>query len=50
LLGDHYPTDLVETHRSMASWRYALPYNFYDGDPRPVQNPERFFEAVRAVW
>ena len=30
----------------LASWRYAPPYDFYDGDADPILNPERFF-AVR---
>ena len=29
----------------IAGWRYPEPYDFYDGDPEPVLNPERFFEA-----
>jgi ribosomal-protein-alanine N-acetyltransferase len=30
----------------LASWRYEPPYDFYDGDPEPVLNPERFFQAL----
>jgi RimJ/RimL family protein N-acetyltransferase len=30
----------------MAAWRYEPPYDFYDSDPVPVLDPERFF-AVR---
>jgi RimJ/RimL family protein N-acetyltransferase len=26
-------------------WRYDPPYDFYDGEDEPVQNPERFFLA-----
>lgn len=26
-------------------WRYEPPYDFYDGEDEPVQNPERFFLA-----
>ena len=29
----------------MNRWRYEPPYDFYDGDEEPVQNPERFFFA-----
>ena len=29
------------------AWRYEPPYDFYDGEDEPVQNPERFF-VVRA--
>jgi [ribosomal protein S18]-alanine N-acetyltransferase len=25
------------------AWRYEPPYDFYDGEDEPVQNPERFF-------
>ena len=25
------------------AWRYEPPYDFYDGEEDPVQNPERFF-------
>ena len=28
------------------SWKYDPPYDFYDGDDEPVQNPERFFVSV----
>jgi [ribosomal protein S18]-alanine N-acetyltransferase len=34
-----------ELQRLVATWRYPGPYDFYDGDPEPVLNPERFFEA-----
>ena len=30
----------------LATWHYEPPYDFYDSDQDPVQNPERFF-AVR---
>ena len=33
----------------MAGWRYRPPYDFYDGDPEPVRNPERFFEVRDAT-
>jgi RimJ/RimL family protein N-acetyltransferase len=33
------------TLAAMERWRYAPPYDFYDGDEEPVRNPERFFEA-----
>ncbi len=33
------PEDLAE----LATWRYASPYDFYNGDQEPVKNPERFF-------
>jgi len=36
----------VETLAAMASWRYEPPYEFYDGDEEPVNNPERYFEAL----
>jgi ribosomal-protein-alanine N-acetyltransferase len=29
----------------LAEWRYEPPYDFYDGDVDPPQNPERFFVA-----
>jgi RimJ/RimL family protein N-acetyltransferase len=29
----------------MYGWRYEPPYDFYDGDEEPVQNPERYFFA-----
>jgi RimJ/RimL family protein N-acetyltransferase len=29
----------------MATWRYPPPFDFYDGDVEPVNNPERFFEV-----
>ena len=29
----------------MGTWKYAPPYEFYDGDAEPVNNPERFFFA-----
>jgi ribosomal-protein-alanine N-acetyltransferase len=35
------PEDLVE----LATWRYASPYDFYNGDQEPVKNPEPFFIA-----
>jgi RimJ/RimL family protein N-acetyltransferase len=30
---------------SFDSWSYDPPYDFYDGEDDPVQNPERFFAA-----
>ncbi len=33
--------DLAE----LATWRYASPYDFYNGDQEPVKNPERYFIA-----
>ena len=29
----------------LATWRYASPYDFYNGDQEPVKNPERYFIA-----
>ena len=34
-----------EHFAELAAWRYAPPYDFYDGSREPVQNPERFFVA-----
>jgi RimJ/RimL family protein N-acetyltransferase len=31
---------------AIATWRYEPPYDFYDGDPDPVLNPERFFQVL----
>ena len=31
--------------RDVEQWRYAPPYDFYDGDADPVKNPERYFTA-----
>jgi RimJ/RimL family protein N-acetyltransferase len=33
--------DFVELN----AWRYDPPYDFYDGDVDPVENPERYFVA-----
>jgi ribosomal-protein-alanine N-acetyltransferase len=30
----------------LATWQYEPPYDFYDGDPEPVLNPERFFQVL----
>jgi RimJ/RimL family protein N-acetyltransferase len=30
----------------MATWRYKPPCDFYDSDPGPVLNPERFFAVL----
>jgi [ribosomal protein S18]-alanine N-acetyltransferase len=34
-----------EGFRERAEWRYEAPFDLYDEDGRPVNNPERFFEA-----
>jgi ribosomal-protein-alanine N-acetyltransferase len=36
----------VELFAEIATWRYDPPYDFYDGDPEPVLNPERFFQVL----
>ena len=36
----------AETFAAIGAWRYEPPYDFYDGDPDPVLNPERFYEAL----
>jgi RimJ/RimL family protein N-acetyltransferase len=35
----------LEDLAELATWRYASPYDFYNGDQEPVKNPERFFIA-----
>lgn len=35
-----------ELFTEIATWRYDPPYDFYDGDPEPVLNPERFFQVL----
>jgi ribosomal-protein-alanine N-acetyltransferase len=35
-----------ELFAEIATWRYDPPYDFYDGDPEPVLNPERFFQVL----
>jgi RimJ/RimL family protein N-acetyltransferase len=35
----------AEAFAEIGRWRYDPPYDFYDGDPEPVLNPERFYEA-----
>src|SRR4051812_3952041 len=35
-----------EVHAQLRAWRYAPPYDFYDGDVDPLLNPERFFAAL----
>ena len=37
-----------DTLRELETWRYPLPYDFYDGDVDPVLNPERFYGALDA--
>ena len=34
-----------EVHEQLRAWRYPPPYDFYDGDIDPPENPERFFAA-----
>ena len=34
-----------EAYELMRKWRYPPPYDFYDGDVDPPENPERFFAA-----
>src|SRR3954453_14472942 len=29
--------------KQVATWRYEPPYDFYNGDGKPVKNPGRFF-------
>jgi RimJ/RimL family protein N-acetyltransferase len=31
--------------RAISAWRYDPPYAFYNGEPAPVKNPERYFAA-----
>jgi RimJ/RimL family protein N-acetyltransferase len=33
------------TRAEIDSWSYEPPYDFYNGEDDPVQNPERFFAA-----
>ena len=33
------------TQEELETWRYPPPYDFYDGDVDPVENPERYFVA-----
>jgi RimJ/RimL family protein N-acetyltransferase len=35
-----------ETLAEIRAWKYARPYEFYDGDQEPVLNPERYYCAV----
>jgi RimJ/RimL family protein N-acetyltransferase len=34
-----------ETIAEVGTWHYPPPYDFYDTDADPIQNPERHFEA-----
>jgi RimJ/RimL family protein N-acetyltransferase len=34
-----------EAYELMRKWRYPPPYDFYDGDVDPPENPERYFAA-----
>ena len=34
-----------EAYALLRKWRYPPPYDFYDGDVDPPENPERFFAA-----
>jgi RimJ/RimL family protein N-acetyltransferase len=34
-----------EDFSELATWRYAAPYEFYNGGQEPVNNPERYFIA-----
>jgi ribosomal-protein-alanine N-acetyltransferase len=35
-----------ELYLQLREWRYPPPYDFYNGDVDPPENPERFFAAL----
>ena len=35
-----------ELYLQLREWRYPPPFDFYDGDVDPPENPERFFAAL----